>query len=139
MIGKLGNLLLVIGTVFGALAAADSVKAYRHVDLTGDEDLAGEFLFLDVPGATDDPESNPPPILALQGQALSAELVAGLRAAGVERVRVRRPALAFEPVTLAEAEGRVLHGGVALGGSSESGRVASSPGIWSSARARPES
>ena len=123
MIGKLGNLLLVIGTVFGALAAADSVKAYRHVDLTGDEDLAGEFLFLDVPGATDDPESNPPPILALQGQALSAELVAGLRAAGVERVRVRRPALAFEPVTLAEAEGRVLHGGVALGGSSESIRA----------------
>ncbi|MAF66767.1 MAG: hypothetical protein CMJ84_14050 [Planctomycetes bacterium] len=112
MIGKLGNLLLVIGTVVGALAAADSVKAYRRIDLSADADLSGEFLFRDV--LADDET-----LLVPANEALSTERVAALRAAGVKSVRVRRPARPFEPAALPEARGRVLHSPVTLAGRTE--------------------
>ncbi|MDP6763857.1 MAG: hypothetical protein QF903_00350 [Planctomycetota bacterium] len=119
MMAKLGNLLLVLGTVVGALAAADSVKAYRRVDLAAAGDLSGEYLFHDV-------SAEDGALLGAADAPLTAELVATLVAAGVESVRVRRPARPFEPVAPGAAEGRVLFAPVRLAGRTErigSGRI----------------
>lgn len=109
----IGNLLLVLGTILGAIAAAESRKVYASVELAGDAELSGEFLQRDVPAPGAGAEGAP---LALAGAALEPTLVRRLRDAGVESVRVRRPPRAEEELAVADdaLAGRVLAAPVVL-------------------------
>jgi len=111
MRGHLGNLLLVLGTVLGALAAANSAKASRRLPLEQDA-YPGEFVARDV--ERDDAEE---PLVAA-GTELSAEIVAELRAAGHDGVDVKDPPVDHEVVATSDRaalEGRVLASPVELG------------------------
>lgn len=115
---NLANLLLVLGTVLGALAAAESRRANRVLDL--EQPLAGpEVLAADVPGAGERP-------LAEAGEPLTEELRTRLLGSGVRRVRVRRPPVDHRTVPVEEAAGLVLARPVVLPGEVErvrSGRL----------------
>ena len=110
----LGNLLLILGTVVGALAAANSERAYRVVELPGTGAVAGQFLYADVAAEGDAPE-----VVGRADQPLEAELVAALRAMGLDRVRVRHPAVPSGEIPLEEAPGRVLAAPVSLAPATE--------------------
>jgi len=107
MAKHIGNLLLVLGVVIGALAAAGAKKAYRTIVLGDETAWPGEFVFRDVAS----PASRNV-LLAREGQELSADVVALLREEGIASVRVRRPALESERFSLSDVQavaGRVLH------------------------------
>lgn len=107
----LANLLLVLGTVLGVLAAAESRRTNRVLAL--DRPLAGaEFLAADVPGAGKVP-------LAEAGEPVTEELRLRLLGSGIHRVRVRRPPVDHRTVPLEEAAGAVLASPVVLPGESE--------------------
>jgi hypothetical protein len=108
MKGTLGSILIAAGTVVAALGAAKSAKAGRDVVLAdlGAEQL--EYLLRDV--------ERDGTALANAGARLDGELVATLRAAGVETVEVRVPPVDREtlPRDAAELVGRVLADDVRL-------------------------
>ncbi len=107
MKSTVGNLLLVIGTVFGGIAAANSAKASRWLEL-GDAH-PGEFLMRDVEAGDRTLEA---------GTELSGEVVGALRAAGLEGVEVKDPPRESEVVAgsdRAAYEGRSLAADVVVG------------------------
>ena len=115
----LGNLLLVLGTVIGGIAAAGSEKASRDIDLTGAASFPGEYLF-DETGGFD------------EGTELGAEVVSSLASSGLTTVAVRTPPKNEEDIAgrdTAGLTGRVLAKDLSLGHriGSPSRPVASSP------------
>jgi hypothetical protein len=100
----IGNLLLVLGVVVGALAAADAKRAFRVVSL---DEAQGDFLFRDLVDASDE-------LVAKAGAEITPEVVGFLRGQGAEHVRVTFPARPDETVPIEAALGRVLSQPVTL-------------------------
>lgn len=100
MQAKLGNLALLLGTVLGGIAAANSQKAGRQVALA--DDLSGQYLLqpVEVDGK----------VLAEAGRELDPVLTTSLRTAGVDEVIVSTPPKRqlTIPVTDPELVGRRL-------------------------------
>jgi hypothetical protein len=114
MRGTIASLLLVLGTVLGALAAANSAKASRSLALERDA-YPGEHVARDVRVEPDDPES---PLIAKSGTELTADVVAALRSSGRDEVEVKDPPVDVETLRLADStavEGRILAENVKLG------------------------
>ena len=112
MLAHIGNLLLVIGTILGGIAAANSAKASREVPL---EALPGEFLARDIEvgGA----------VVASAGDELIGDVVSALQAAGLEFVAVKDPPRDSEVLTDEETfEGRLLATAVPLGEDAQLGK-----------------
>jgi hypothetical protein len=104
---SLGSFLLVVGVVLGSLAAADSKRAYRELELVPGTAHPEQHLHADVRRPAPAPASASPLLPA--GTPLEAERIEELLEAGVTRVRVRHPARSTERVVVGEAAlGRVL-------------------------------
>jgi len=104
----LGNWLLVLGTVLGALAAANSEKAGRWVDVPAEGGLTGQFLL--HPTALSGGE-------VPAGTELDATTAERLREGGVEHVQISTPPRAAETVAVkgaASIEKRVVADDVVL-------------------------
>lgn len=113
----IANLLLVLGTVFGALAAADSKRVYRDRPLSDGSTLVGARLFEPVSLGGSGGELAP-------DVEITPEVLDALIAAGVERVRVRHPKRSSETLSVGDALlGRVLAEPVVLPGETESFRA----------------
>ena len=108
---KLGNLLLILGTILAGVAAANSQRASRWVTFAEEADLAGEFVFEDVLGG----DGEDAPAIASAGDELTADVVSRLRAAGRDGVLVRVPALDRETLPASSAADRVLSSPVEVG------------------------
>ncbi|MCZ6598869.1 MAG: hypothetical protein O7B99_14620 [Planctomycetota bacterium] len=121
MKSTIGSVLLVIGTILGGIAAANSARASRWVALEEEGAHPGEFLFRDVarPKDPSDPMAQiPGESLATAGTELTQEVVATLVDVGLTRVLVRDPAYGSETVSAGDREayrGRVLAADVRLG------------------------
>ena len=106
----IGNLLLVLGTVLGGLAAANSAKASRTLALEDGGSQPEEFLAraVVIEGRT----------VGEAGASLTPELVAALRAEGMDEVLVKDPPRATEPALCGDREalaGRILGADLVLG------------------------
>jgi len=120
----LASVLLVLGVIFGALAAAGSKKAFRTIALDPGQDQSAEVVyrtvsFQRVPGET-------PIVIAEKGAALDVTVATRLINANFESVRVRHPAKDAETVPLDAAKERVLANAIDLTGTEEtlkSGRI----------------